>query len=87
MNRILSPPAGTFDSMIIDCNTCLMRGSDACGDCVVSCLLSTGPAELSDEAVDAIGHLADAGLVPKLRLVPAPPGRPGPGRRPMTDTG
>jgi hypothetical protein len=61
--------------MLIDCETCVARGI-ACGDCVVTVLLGSPPAplELDDEERAAIGSLAEAGLVPPLRLVRALPG-------------
>ncbi len=67
--------------MIIDCDTCTVRG-DACGDCVVSFLtipVRAGvgdPADASDAhrevAMDrdqrrAVAALAAGGLVPPLR--------------------
>ena len=55
--------------MIIDCDTCTVRG-DACGDCVVAVLLGAPPA-LSDEEQAAIEVLAASGLIPPLRLAPA----------------
>ena len=56
--------------MVIDCDTCVVRGA-ACGDCVVSVLLGP-PAELKLDASErvALEVLADRGLVPPLRLVP-----------------
>lgn len=58
--------------MIIDCDTCRVRGP-ACGDCVVTVLLGRpGQAPDLDAAEQrAIGVLAAGGLVPPLRLVPA----------------
>ncbi len=58
--------------MLIDCNDCRMQGTDACGDCVVSFLLTdlAGPIEFDDEQAEAFELLADAGLVAPLRLVP-----------------
>ena len=59
--------------MIVDCDTCIVRGP-ACGDCVVSFLL--GPPDwlaadgLPGEEAAALAVLADSGLVPPLRLVP-----------------
>ena len=53
--------------MIIDCDGCTVRG-DACGDCVVAVLLGAPPDLQADEQ-RALGVLADAGLVPPLRLV------------------
>ena len=56
--------------MLIDCDVCEVRGP-ACSDCVVSVLLGVpdGRAELDRAEQVAIGTLADAGLVPPLRLV------------------
>lgn len=66
--------------MLIDCDTCIAR-DHACGDCVVPLLLGLAPAapaapaapeplDLDAAAEAAIGSLAEAGLVPPLRLVP-----------------
>lgn len=81
--------------MIIDCDSCEVRGT-ACGECVVGVLLGVpgvprrpvdGPAAVVDglsaaPAVQldaperrALDVLADQGLVPRLRLVAAPPPR------------
>lgn len=60
-------------SVIVDCDTCVVRGP-ACGDCVVTFLL--GPPDwlasdgLPGEEAAALAVLADSGLVPPLRLVP-----------------
>lgn len=56
--------------MHIDCDRCEMRGL-ACSDCVVSVLLGPWDAEFGGEEQHAIGVLAEAGLVPPLRLVVA----------------
>jgi len=53
--------------MIIDCDTCTVRG-DACGDCVVGVLLGS-PAALDGEEQRALDVLAESGLIPPLRLV------------------
>jgi len=57
--------------MLIDCDTCVVRG-DACHDCVITVLLGGPPSgvELDDDEHAAIGNLAQAGLLPPLRLVP-----------------
>jgi hypothetical protein len=62
--------AGRARKMLIDCDVCAVRGS-GCPDCVVTILLGAPPegVELSDEERAAIGILAEAGLVPPLRLV------------------
>jgi hypothetical protein len=57
--------------MLIDCETCAGRFV-ACEDCVINVLLSRPPerVEFDDAEQGAIASLADAGLVPPLRLVP-----------------
>jgi hypothetical protein len=67
--------------MIIDCDDCAVRGA-ACKDCVVSVLIgvpesaesdSPGPGartSLRDDECAALEALAEAGLAPRLRLVP-----------------
>jgi hypothetical protein len=57
--------------MLIDCEQCAMRGTSACDDCVVNCLLGDVPVEVSENVAEALGNLAEEGLVPRLRLVPA----------------
>lgn len=61
--------------MIIDCDRCAIRGV-GCSDCVISVLLDApGKIDLVEPELKALGALADAGLVPRLRLVPvAEPG-------------
>lgn len=56
--------------LVISCDTCVMRDSDACGDCMMSVLC--GPADcgaviLSLDELREIRLLAQAGLVPTLR--------------------
>ena len=60
--------------MLIDCDSCLAKDI-ACDDCVVSVLfdrglLEGGPLDLDNDEVDALSTLAEAGLVPQLRLIP-----------------
>jgi hypothetical protein len=52
----------------IDCDDCAVRGP-GCPDCVVSVLLGV-PETLLDDERRALEVLADAGLAPRLRLVP-----------------
>lgn len=61
--------------MWIDCDTCRMLDTEACDDCVVTVLLSDGPLDLDDAERRALDTLADAGLTPRLRLVPISPPR------------
>lgn len=56
--------------LTIDCDTCIMKGTDACADCVVSFICSAEPDEaiVVDVAeIRALRMLGDAGLVPHLR--------------------
>jgi hypothetical protein len=55
-------------SIVIDCDDCAVRGV-GCQDCVVSVLLGI-PETLLDDERRALEVLADAGLAPRLRLVP-----------------
>jgi len=60
-------------AVIIDCDECVMQGTSACTDCIVPVLLDLAPApvvHLDHAERAAIDHLADAGLVAPLRLVP-----------------
>jgi hypothetical protein len=60
--------------MRIDCDECWMQNTAQCEDCVVTFLLGTepGPIELADGEQTALGNLAQAGLVPPLRLAHNP---------------
>jgi hypothetical protein len=62
-----SPPEPT-GPVVIDCDDCAARGS-GCRDCVVSVILGVPETLLEDERA-ALEVLADAGLAPRLRLVP-----------------
>jgi hypothetical protein len=61
--------------MLIDCGRCLMRGT-GCRDCVVATIEPSGVTHYPEQArcyldeaeVRAISVLAEAGLVPPLRL-------------------
>lgn len=59
------------DSVVVDCDSCLVRSPSACGDCVVTVLLGAPPAgiEIDPAEMAALGVLSDAGLTPPLRLV------------------
>lgn len=56
------------EPLVIDCDHCAVRGP-ACGDCVVSVLLGV-PGELLEDERAALDVLAEAGMAPRLRLVP-----------------
>lgn len=58
--------------MLIDCDDCVMQHTTACDDCIVTVLLETGAPrrlELDDQESEAVANLAEAGLVPELRLL------------------
>jgi len=56
--------------MLIDCDTCSAQGVH-CHDCVITVLLNAPPqhVELDSDEQIALVRLAEAGLVPPLRLV------------------
>ena len=59
-----------MSSILISCDTCVMRRTAACADCVVTHLLSPAPTEMmdfNDDELRAVRLLAAAGLVPTLR--------------------
>jgi hypothetical protein len=60
--------------VLIDCDTCAVRGW-ACRDCVVTVILGNPavPVELDDAERDAVDTLAAVGLVPPLRLLSGSP--------------
>jgi hypothetical protein len=70
---VVPPEAG--EPVVIDCDDCAVRGP-GCRDCVVSVILGVPETLLEDERV-ALEVLADAGLAPRLRLVPIHRQRPG----------
>jgi hypothetical protein len=59
------------DSVHVDCDSCVVRGPSACGDCLVTVLLGAPPAgvRIDTEEQAALDVLAAAGVVPPLRLV------------------
>lgn len=56
--------------MLIDCESCAMRETAACEDCVVTYLLDEAPVDLTEKQTTALVNLAEQGLVPGLKLVP-----------------
>jgi hypothetical protein len=52
----------------IDCDDCAVRGA-ACKECVISVLIGV-PESLREDECAALEALAEAGLAPRLRLVP-----------------
>ncbi|MCA2262678.1 hypothetical protein JF709_04605 [Mycobacterium marseillense] len=62
------PPPEPGAPVVIDCDDCAVRGP-GCRDCVVSVILGVPDTLLQDERA-ALEVLAEAGLAPRLRLVP-----------------
>ena len=68
------------DWSTISCDDCVMDGSDACQDCVVTFLCRTGEAapvasvvlEFDDRETDTLRLFQAAGLAPALRHVARP---------------
>jgi hypothetical protein len=56
--------------MLIDCDSCVMRDTDACGDCVVTALLDMpeGPIVFDGEQARVISLFQDGGLLPQTRF-------------------
>ncbi len=61
-------PPDNGEPVIIDCDDCAVRGP-GCRDCVVSVLLGVPNTLLADERA-ALEVLAEAGMAPRLKLVP-----------------
>lgn len=60
----------TSPVLIISCDTCIMRNTDACNDCMMSFLCDSDETEavvLNLQELRDIRLLAQAGLVPTLR--------------------
>lgn len=67
---------GPMTTLHVDCDGCAARGH-GCADCVISVLLGPpGDVEFETSEVEAMAVLADAGLVPPLRLVSTRRDRP-----------
>ena len=57
-------------SLIISCDTCCMRATATCADCVVTHVLSPAAVEtigFNDEEVRVVRLLVRAGMMPTLR--------------------
>ena len=69
----LGPMTNPFtDSLTISCDDCLMQGTDACEDCVVTFICGRDPNDaviVDAEEARAVRMLGSAGLVPRLRHV------------------
>lgn len=66
--------------MIIDCDTCDMRNTRTCDDCIVTALVGEhGILDLADDERLAIESMSTIGLVPQLRFQTPPARRAGDG--------
>ena len=64
------PQTNPDESILIDCDTCVARDTEACSDCMMSylCRDDTQMAVIFDlDEMRAVRILAEAGLVPTLR--------------------
>ncbi len=55
------------EALHIDCDSCVMAGTDACDDCIVTFIVNRPARDavmVDGDQVDALHRLADAGLVP-----------------------
>jgi hypothetical protein len=70
----LSGGVANVRAMIIDCDDCAVRGA-ACKECVISVLIGAPDSlhSFSQDESAALEALAEAGLAPRLRLVPIHP--------------
>jgi hypothetical protein len=58
------------ETRMIDCADCVMAGTAACADCVVTFIVNREPGEavvVDADAERALRALGDGGLVPRLR--------------------
>ncbi|MCA1833981.1 MAG: hypothetical protein ABR548_10085 [Actinomycetota bacterium] len=55
--------------MVIDCNDCVMQGTDGCNDCVVSYILDRpgGAVVFDSQEERAVRAMTRAGLLPLLK--------------------
>jgi hypothetical protein len=73
MRQTLSHPSGWVGDMnhfVISCDSCVMDGTAACADCVVTHLLAPArrePLAFDEAEMRAVELLAAAGMVPTLR--------------------
>ena len=61
----------TTTTLTIECDACVMHGTDACQDCVVTFLLGREPDDavvIDAEEARAMRMLERAGLLPSLRF-------------------
>lgn len=65
---VAAPAPAPAGPIVIDCDDCAARGP-GCRDCVISVLLGVPDTLLQDERA-ALEVLAEAGMAPRLRLVP-----------------
>ncbi len=60
-----------MDTITVECDSCVMRGTGACDDCVVTFLLGREPDDavvIDAEEARAMRMLEQAGLLPSLKF-------------------
>lgn len=65
----------TASTIAISCDDCILQGTAACDDCLVSFVLGRDPDDavvIDAEEARAVRLLAKAGLVPRLRFSSRP---------------
>ena len=65
-----APCMASREPLTIDCGDCVMAGTSACDDCIVSFIVGREPGDalvIDAEEERALGTLSDGGLVPRLR--------------------
>lgn len=65
----------TGQAITIDCGDCVMAGTSACDDCIVSFIVNREPGDavVVDAAEErALRNLSESGLVPRLRHATRP---------------
>jgi hypothetical protein len=58
------------EALTIDCGDCVMTGTSACDDCIVSFIVFREPGDalvIDADEERALRSLSDGGLVPRLR--------------------
>lgn len=61
---------GRADAIVVDCDTCVMRATAACDDCLVTYICDREPEQAVVITIDelrAMRTLSEAGLVPGLK--------------------
>lgn len=65
----MEKPGTEEPGLVLDCDTCAMQGTDACGDCVVTYILDRRDGAVVFDAAEerAVRSMTRAGLLPDVR--------------------